>query len=246
MAQTVVVGMTTDTSTGLWAPSPAHSTIVLAVLARSEPDARHITDVLERDGVMLSVAFAGMTELALDMLSQRPDVVIVDARDELVDGEAVVRRSRSALRSAGIVVICQEAAGRHPGRYLEAGAEAVVLASELEIALAPAVLCAHAGQISVPRTMRHHVAPPTLSYREKEVLELTARGLTNRQIAHRLCLAESTVKTHLSSAFRRLGVSSRREAAALLCAADDDLRRQLLPVSLRNGKAPAVVPERAV
>jgi DNA-binding NarL/FixJ family response regulator len=77
------------------------------------------------------------------------------------------------------------------------------------------------------------VSPPALSYREKEVLELAAGGLTNSQIASRLFLAESTVKTHLSSAFRRLGVSSRREAAALMRLADNDMRRQLLPAPPR-------------
>jgi DNA-binding NarL/FixJ family response regulator len=77
------------------------------------------------------------------------------------------------------------------------------------------------------------VSPPALSYREKEVLELAAGGLTNSQIASRLFLAESTVKTHLSSVFRRLGVSSRREAAALIRVADNDTRRQLLPAPPR-------------
>jgi DNA-binding NarL/FixJ family response regulator len=87
--------------------------------------------------------------------------------------------------------------------------------------------------------VRQLVSPPALSYREKEVLELASRGLTNSQIASRLFLAESTVKTHLSSAFRRLGVSSRREAAALMRFADNETRRQLLPVSPQpiNGAA---------
>jgi hypothetical protein len=53
-------------------------------------------------------------------------------------------------------------------------------------------------------------------------------GLTNAQIARRFYIAESTVKTHLSSAFRRLGVHSRREAAALIFASDDVLRRSVL------------------
>jgi DNA-binding NarL/FixJ family response regulator len=75
------------------------------------------------------------------------------------------------------------------------------------------------------------VNPPALSQREKEILALVAAGLTNGQIATRLYLAESTVKTHLSSAFRRLGVRSRREAAALVLSSDDGMRRWLLPAS---------------
>jgi hypothetical protein len=60
------------------------------------------------------------------------------------------------------------------------------------------------------------------------VLGLTLAGLTNLQIASRLCISESTVKTHLSAAFRRLGVHSRREAAALVFGPDEVLRRTVL------------------
>jgi hypothetical protein len=52
--------------------------------------------------------------------------------------------------------------------------------------------------------------------------------MTNAQIASRFFIAESTVKTHLSSAFRRMGVHSRREAAALIFSSDDVLRRSVL------------------
>ena len=72
------------------------------------------------------------------------------------------------------------------------------------------------------------VEAPALSYREKQILALAINGLSNSQIAGRLYLAESTVKSHLSSAFRRLGVRSRREAAAFVLGADEALRRSIL------------------
>jgi DNA-binding NarL/FixJ family response regulator len=217
-------------------PSPAVS---LAVVAQGETEVRGITDALARDGLLVTLVFAGFTDMGLEMLSPQPDVVIVDASSDAVDAENIIRRSRSLLRGAGIVVICSQSAPRAVPRYLEAGADGVVFADIRESSLASVVRCACAGQITVPRTVRHLVAPPALSYREKEVLELAARGLTNSQIASRLFLAESTVKTHLSSAFRRLGVRSRREAAALMRFADNDMRRQLLPASAQpmNGSA---------
>ena len=55
-----------------------------------------------------------------------------------------------------------------------------------------------------------------LTTREKQILMLVVTGLTNSQIAAELFLAESTVKGHLSSAFSKLGVSSRSEAAAVI------------------------------
>ena len=55
-----------------------------------------------------------------------------------------------------------------------------------------------------------------LTTREKQILTLMVTGQTNSQIASELFLAESTVKSHLSSAFGKLGVSSRSEAAAVI------------------------------
>ncbi len=55
-----------------------------------------------------------------------------------------------------------------------------------------------------------------LTTREKQALALMVTGLTNAQIAGRLFLAESTVKSHLSSAFSKLGVASRYEAATVI------------------------------
>jgi len=73
----------------------------------------------------------------------------------------------------------------------------------------------------VPRALGRQIATRPLSHREKEILALVIRGLTNRQIAGRLYLAESTVKTHVSSAFRKLDVRSRAEAAARIEDPDD-------------------------
>jgi DNA-binding CsgD family transcriptional regulator len=91
-----------------------------------------------------------------------------------------------------------------------------------------AVRAVGAGQISVPSELRHLIQPTALSHRERQILGLAVAGLTNAQIAARLFIAESTVKTHLSSAFRRLGVHSRREAAAMVFASDEMLRRSVL------------------
>jgi DNA-binding CsgD family transcriptional regulator len=63
--------------------------------------------------------------------------------------------------------------------------------------------------------MRASVERPTFSHRERQVLTYVSQGLTNAQIADELFLSESTIKSHLSSAFAKFGVRSRREAAAL-------------------------------
>jgi DNA-binding NarL/FixJ family response regulator len=100
-------------------------------------------------------------------------------------------------------------------RGLDAGADAIVFESELEATLAVAVSAVASGQSVVPRNYRASVERPSLSNRERQVLFCVARGLTNAQIAEELFLSESTIKSHLSSAFSKFGVRSRREAAAL-------------------------------
>ncbi len=116
-------------------------------------------------------------------------------------------------------------------KLVEAGAAGVVLESEAERTLAATVAAAAAGQVVVPRRHRSHAVRPALSHREKETLALLARGLTNREIADRLFLAESTVKTHVGSIFGKLGVNSRSEAAALVLDPDAKLGAGLLELA---------------
>jgi DNA-binding CsgD family transcriptional regulator len=87
----------------------------------------------------------------------------------------------------------------------------------------------------VPVALGRRVAPRALSYREKQILGLVVLGLTNRQIADRLFVAESTVKTHLSSSLRKLDARSRAEAAALVLDPDEGYGPSILSISLSDG-----------
>jgi two-component system nitrate/nitrite response regulator NarP len=106
-------------------------------------------------------------------------------------------------------------------RLLRAGADAVVFDAQAEACLALTVAAVHAGQVVVPRSLRQHVVRAPLSHREKQILRLVVRGFTNRQIADELYLAESTVKTHLSSAFTKLDAHSRAEVTELILDPDE-------------------------
>jgi DNA-binding NarL/FixJ family response regulator len=99
-------------------------------------------------------------------------------------------------------------------RVLLAGAAGIVLEEDVERALVPTARAVLAGQLTVPITLGQQVAPRPLSHREKQILALVMLGMTNREIAGKLFLAESTVKTHLSSAFRKIDARSRSEAVA--------------------------------
>lgn len=101
-------------------------------------------------------------------------------------------------------------------RALEKGVAGVVLEQELDRALSATVLAVSAGQISVPAERGEQLGPRVLTAREKQILGLVVMGLSNSEIARKLYLAESTVKSHLSSSFAKLGVGSRNEAASLI------------------------------
>jgi DNA-binding NarL/FixJ family response regulator len=122
-----------------------------------------------------------------------------------------------------IVAVCECADRRAVRRLLDDGIEGVVFADRLEDALAPTVAAVFAGQMVVPRDMRDSVERPSLSTRERQILAMVVMGLTNQEIGARMFLAESTVKSHLSSAYNKLGVRSRSEAVTVIMDRSDSL-----------------------
>jgi DNA-binding NarL/FixJ family response regulator len=141
-----------------------------------------------------------------------------------------LRQLRHDLVRTRVVVVLGPERREHLLRALEAGVDAVVLESRLATTLGPTIHAVVAGQACVPRELRRRLERPVLSGREKQVLAMVAAGFTNVEIADRLYLAESTVKGHLSSAFAKLGVHTRREATALVLDAEARLGVGLLAV----------------
>lgn len=126
---------------------------------------------------------------------------------------------RDLGRCSGDVVVIAVVEHAGPGdirRILQAGARAVVTEGSIETALVPSIDAALAGQIAIPARGGARSAPRLLTTREKQILGMVVMGMTNAAIASQLFLAESTVKSHLSSAFSKLGVSSRSEAATVI------------------------------
>jgi len=141
-------------------------------------------------------------------------------------------RTRGAPRSRGgtCIAVVPEADSDEARRALAAGAAGIVFAENLD-ALAPTVAAVAAGQLVIPGALRTAVTKPVLTTREKQILALVVMGFSNREIADQLFLAESTVKSHLFSAFRRLGVRSRKEATALILDSEKGLGRGILAIT---------------
>lgn len=194
------------------APRPAECSSVV-VVASSPETQRRIADALAQQDLQAS----GQVDSpgAVDELAVDPSTIVVFACDVDVPREmASLRRMCRDTRQPAIVVISPPATGTAVRRALDAGADGLVFDPELERALAPTVRAVSIGQSVVPGKFRASVEKPVLSHREHQVLTLVRAGLTNAQIAERLFLAESTIKSHLSSIFTKFGVRSRKEVAA--------------------------------
>jgi DNA-binding NarL/FixJ family response regulator len=187
-----------------------------------------------KDAVALVSAYADTTPVINLLRAQRLPITMFDDVDALLEhdmagGPAVIlvcvadpAASLSPLveplarhfAQVPIVVVGPSLQRRAIRAALAAGAAGVVCHDELDSALGPCILAVLAGQVCVPRHGWQEIEPPALSSREKQVLGLVVMGYMNSQIAQQLFLAESTVKSHLSSAFDKLGVRSRHEAVA--------------------------------
>jgi len=159
--------------------------------------------------------FVEGAEELIGLGAQAPEIAVLLCDLDRPAEMAMLRRVRRKLPQLAIVVISPPATATGVRRGLDAGADAIVFEPMIESTLAVTVSAVGSGQAVVPRELRASVQRPTLSHRERQVLTLVCEGLTNSQIAEELFLSESTVKSHLSSAFAKFGVRSRREAAAL-------------------------------
>lgn len=209
--------MASPVAAEVWDAPVARSmtSVRLAVISDDHALTGRVIAALERDGLVVRRA------------ERRPSVIVVGRHSDPGEAERAVREARRRTPKAAIVAVIFDNGRADAGRLLSAGADALLFEEDVDAAVPMAVRAAAAGQVSVPSELRHLLQPTALSHRERQILGLAVAGLTNAQIAGRLYMSESTVKSHLSSAFRRLGVHSRRDAA-LVFASDDVLRRSVL------------------
>lgn len=189
--------------------------IRVVVAAREALQREHLRGVLEDDGVQVAFEAVDAAELVVLAQLERPDAAVISAEPALFDAPRALVELKSAFPDLPVIVVSSQAGERPISKALRNGAVAYVYADQVHI-LPCAVRAAAAGMTVVPADVRRHAVAPAFSHRERQVLDLAVQGHTNTQIARQLFLAESTVKSHLSACFRKLGVSSRAEAAAAL------------------------------
>ncbi|HWO84473.1 MAG TPA: response regulator transcription factor [Solirubrobacterales bacterium] len=149
--------------------------------------------------------------------AERPAVVLLCADGKVASALAAeLPPLREAQPEAPVVLVCAEVRPGELRGALAAGVNGVVLEEHLSATLGVCIEAVRAGQVCVPRRHAPQIEPATLSAREKQILGLVVMGYMNSEIAEQLFVAESTVKSHLSSAFSKLGVHSRNQAVELI------------------------------
>ena len=153
-----------------------------------------------------------------------PDVVLMDMVMPDVDGAAATRIIRQMYPQVQVIALTSFKEGELIKKALESGAIAYLLKDVSADDLARAIRAAYAGrstlspeaaQALVQVTSQPPVPGLDLTEREREVLALLVEGLNNTQIAGRLTVSPSTIKSHVSNVLSKLGVASRTEAVTL-------------------------------
>ena len=153
-----------------------------------------------------------------------PDVILMDMVMPDMDGAAATRAIRQQFPQVQVIALTSFKEGDLVKNALEAGAIGYLLKDVSADELMRAIRAAHAGRVTLSaeaaqalvETANQPAAPGLdLTEREREVLALMIEGLNNTQIAGRLTVSPSTIKSHVSNILAKLGVASRTEAVTL-------------------------------
>jgi DNA-binding NarL/FixJ family response regulator len=196
----------------------------LVVSARVDDSVALIAGLAARDGIAEILArekfgfevFDDAEALLARPQQHCPPAIVLWAQETVSGLAGQIEPLARRFEQAPLVLVCPSIERWGVRAALAAGGAGVVLAADIDLGLGPCLHAVRAGHVCVPREHRRQVAPPALSSREKQILGLVVMSFTNGQIASQLFLAESTVKSHLSSAFGKLGVRSRNEAVNLI------------------------------
>jgi DNA-binding NarL/FixJ family response regulator len=175
--------------------------------------------IAEQDDLeLVAEAENGATAVAL-FREHRPDVALMDLRMPVMDGVEAIRAIATEFPDARILALTTYEGDADIRRALEAGASGYLLKDMLLTEVLTAVRAVHRGERVIPIAVAARLAEfperSDLTDREAEVLQLVARGLSNKEVARAIGRTDETVKIHLKNAFAKLAVADRTEAVTV-------------------------------
>jgi DNA-binding NarL/FixJ family response regulator len=177
-----------------------------------------LSAVFDAQPDMTVVSCAETGEEGVDLFERlRPDVTIMDLRLPGMSGVEAIRAVLKIQPKARIIVLTTYQTDEEIHQALDSGAHGYLLKASPGAQLGEAVRRVHAGLRFVPpdieRTLALRTPNADLTPREREVLRLIVKGLSNKRIAEALGISEGTVKWHVNIILERLGVEDRTQAA---------------------------------
>jgi DNA-binding NarL/FixJ family response regulator len=179
-----------------------------------------LTAVLVQQPDLELVAEAENGERAVALYREHhPDVCLMDLRMPVMDGVEAIRIITTEFPTARILALTTYEGDADIRRALEAGARGYLLKDMLLTDVIRAVRAVHRGERVIPNAVAARLAEfperSDLTERELEVLQLVARGLSNKEAARAIGRTDETVKIHLKNVFTKLGVADRTEAVTV-------------------------------
>jgi len=166
------------------------------------------------------VGVAASAQEAIEQLSGViVDVLLTDLRMAGMSGEEMIALLKKEYPNLRCAVLTNYHSDEDVFRAMKAGAMAYILKTAPMENVIDAIRTVHAGERSIPPHIAQQLAQRALrneiSVREREILQLVAQGMKNKEIADKLCISEFTARNHVISLLYKLGSRDRTEATAV-------------------------------
>jgi DNA-binding NarL/FixJ family response regulator len=187
-----------------------------------------ITVIESQPDMVLVAQASNAIEAIAEFRRHRPDVTLMDLRLPGTDGTDALIAIRGEFPRARIIMLTSSEGDADIQRAMRAGASGYVLKSMPKNELLKLIRTVHEGGRHVPAEvaarLAEHLGEEDLTARELDVLRLIRDGYRNKQIADRLCIAETTVNFHIKNLMDKLSANDRTHAVTIA------LRRGLLQI----------------
>jgi NarL family two-component system response regulator YdfI len=196
------------------------------IVAESARTRERLEDLLDARRIEVVGSASNLEDAAEALAEEDADVLLVEAPSESVEELLEALASTGLTKETAVVVLVDQSAPVWAGQALQAGIRGVLTGDADAQQLALAVEAAASGLVVLDpgevRAERSSSARPVtleqsepLTARERQVLQMLAGGLGNKEIASRLKISEHTAKFHVASILGKFGASSRTEAVAI-------------------------------